>query len=344
MSTTKANATTSRAQGMSLRELKASETQKKKTFFGFLSTKPKISENTSNVKLKGVYPRKGHESKLNTISGSVSVVKPPPISEDIYEEIHIEVSESDEENDSVKNLESKPQLSSIKSPPRHLNKESSGEEEENNQESNDSIESTKSIKSQKQMRINIDSQNNQPGKIPITYSPQPGKIPITYSPQLGKIPMNHSPQPGKIPITYSPQLGKIPMNHSPQPGKIPITYSPQLGKNPINHSSQKNALLKVKETENSPPLNTKSTNNGEKEANQENRLKFEAMLNDIKQNNQGDFRARSKSLHPGFNPVTFDQHVKFDEKQNSTAVRKYDCIYSVGGYIIIFIKEQVYRS
>ena len=105
MSTTKANATSSRAQGMSLRELKASETQKKKPFFGFLSTKPKISENTSNVKLKGVYSRKGHESKLNTISGSVSVVKPPPISEDIYEEIHIEVSESDEENDSVKNLE-----------------------------------------------------------------------------------------------------------------------------------------------------------------------------------------------------------------------------------------------
>jgi hypothetical protein len=311
MSTSKASTTTLRAQGMSLRELKASETQKKKSFFGFLSTKPKISENTSNVKLKGIYPRKGHESKLNTISGSVSVAKPPPISEDIYEEIHIEVSESDEENDSVKNLESKPKLSSIKSPPRHYNKESSGEEEENNQESNDSIESTKSIKSQKQLRINLGNQNNQSGKIPITYSPQPGKIAITYSPQPGKIPITYSPQPGKIPITYSPQPGKIPITYSPQPGKIPITNSPQ-----------EYASLKVKETENTPPLNTKSINNDEKELNQGNKLKFEAMLNDLKQNNQGNFRARSKSLHPGFNPVTFDQHVKFDEKQNSTAVSK----------------------
>jgi len=244
--------TTIKKNACSLRELKASEKVKKKSFFSFFNTQPKIHENNSSVKLKGIYPKIDNELAIDTISASVS--KPSQMSEsDIYEEIHIECSES--ENESVKNLSP---MKSHDSKMQNYNRESSDEEDEEEDddkiEEDDFMESTKRIHNEEQMKTIQVNQNNQPQK-----------------------------------------------------GPLIIHYE----------------ALKLKNTDEKPTsLTNRANNNYVKETHQENKLKFESMLKDLKEENGGKFRARSKSLHPNFNPVNSDQHVKFDERRSSTSVSK----------------------
>lgn len=248
MTTPKKNAT-------SLRELKASGNSKKKSFFSFLNTQPKFRENNkSNVKLKGFYPKKDGESTINTISASVSGEKKlhQNSDNDIYEEIHIECSESDQENESVKNLETKKSpILSKKTYNRESSDDEEEEDEENQIEENDSTESIKTFQNQEQTKVNQTNQIIQPAKIPV-----------------------------------------------------------------IHYDS-----LKFEEINQNPPSsNSKAVNNNEKDLHQENKLKFESILNDLKGGNNGQFRARSKSLHPNFNPINSERFVKFDERRTSTAV------------------------
>ena len=79
----------------SLRELKAQECDKKKPFFSFFNSLPKVKENKKSVRLKGFFP-KLDEPPIITISSTVKNGNSSQFPEDIYEEIHI----SEPENES----------------------------------------------------------------------------------------------------------------------------------------------------------------------------------------------------------------------------------------------------